>query len=460
MKLRKDVFQLTLPVMAEQSFIVLMGMVNTIMAGQLGKEAVSAIGMVDSINNILIAFFSALAVGGTVVVAQNVGRKNLGKTNEAASHALLSGAVLATVVTVLIYFSRTILLGLLFGNAEPIVMDNALIYFNITLLTYPLIALTSIAFGVLRGTGDTKTPMKVSILMNILNVVFSYVLIYGLEIGSIHFHVQIGGFGLKGAAIGIAAARTIGAILVLYPLIKGSKILKINLNRNFKVNRNILQDIFGIGVPSSVESLLFNGGKLLTQVFIVGMGTAATAANVVAGSVFGLINIPGTALSIAATTIVGQYVGRGEQEEAKETLLYITKFASLCLLLISVLIFPFSKFLAGLYTSSEDVILLASNIIKTSAISMPLLWSISFIIPAGLKGAGDAKYTMVVSIFGMWTFRITLGYVLGVPLGLGVMGVWLGMYADWVVRGTLFYLRLRSGKWNKRFLTEDVSAAG
>lgn len=459
MVIRKDVMKLAVPIIAEQAFIMIMGVINAIMAGRLGKEAVSAIGMVDSINNIFISFFSALAVGGTVVVAHYAGQRNIKSANEAARHALLSGVLLAGIVTLLIFLFQNSIIKVLYGSAEQEVMNNAFTYLNITLLTYPLIALTSVACGVLRGVGDTKTPMKITIIMNLLNIVLSYTLIYGLNISSAHFSVGIPGLGIKGAALGIASARTIGAGLILYTLLSGSKLIQLKLDRSFRPDMTLLRSIFGVGFPASVESLLFNGGKLITQVFIVGMGTASIAANYVAGSVFGLINIPGGALSIAATTLVGQYMGRGESDEAKSTLLYLTKVTSLCLLVLCAFTYPFASMLASMYTQSSDVIEIAAGLIKTSAISMPTLWAVSFILPAGLKGAGDAKYTMVTAIFGMWAFRITLGYILGVPLGMGVLGVWIGMYVDWLVRGTLFYIRLKSGKWRDKVVIRNLKEA-
>jgi putative MATE family efflux protein len=459
MLIRKDVLKLTGPIVAEQAFVMIMGVINTMMAGHIGKEAVSAVGMVDSINNILISFFSALAVGGTVVVAHYTGQNNYKSANDAAKQALVSGTVLALAVTLITFLLRHVLVTALYGSAEQMVIENAITYLNITLLTYPLIAFTSVACGVLRGAGDTGNPMKVTIIMNILNIIFSYVLIYGIEIGGSHFHIDIPGLGIFGAALGIAIARTAGSVLIAFTIIRGSKLLKLSFDFHFRFDFEQLRSIFGIGFPASVESLLFNAGKLITQIFIVGMGTASIAANYIAASIFGLLNIPGAALSIAATTLVGQYMGRGESDEAKSTLTYLIKAASVSLFAMCALVFPFSTFIASLYTSSRDVIEIAAAVIRTSIITIPTIWSLSFLLPAGLKGAGDAKYTMAVSVFSMWAFRITMGYILGVPLKMGVMGVWIGMYIDWLVRAVLFYIRLQSGKWKKNVVVRNLEEA-
>ena len=455
MLIRKDVFKLALPIIAEQAFIMVMGVINTAMAGRLGKEAVSANGMVDSINNIFIAFFSALAVGGTVVVAQYYGQENIIKSNEAARHTVFASLALSIVITTILSIFKNNVVALLFGSAEQQVLDNSLIYLRITLVTYPLIAVTSVAFGVLRGVGDTRTPMKITIFMNFINIVLSYVLIYGIRIKNNLFSINIPGNGVRGAAYGIATARIVGALLICFVLLNGSKIIKLKLERSFRADWNLLGSIFGVGLPASIESLLFNGGKLITQVFIVGMGTVSIAANAIAGSVFGLLNIPGAAFSIAATTLVGQHMGKGQTDEAQDIIIYLTKATSFCMAVICLIVFPCARILASAYTTNEDVIPLTVSLIKTSLLSMPLLWAVSFLIPAGLKGAGDTKYTLIVSIFGMWVFRVSMGYVLGVPLGLGVIGVWFGMYIDWTVRGILFLIRLKKGKWKNKVVIKQ-----
>ncbi|NSW91637.1 MAG: MATE family efflux transporter, partial [Firmicutes bacterium] len=254
------------------------------------------------------------------------------------------------------------------------------------------------------------------------------------------------------AALGISIARLIGAVLSLYVLFRGSGIIELKKIFPLKIDINIQKSIFGVGIPASVESLLFQGGKLITQIFVVAMGTASIAANYIAGSIFTLINIPGSALSIAATAMVGQSMGKGEKDEAGRLLMYLTKLTSICLFFPYVLSFLLAPSLSSLYSQIDEVIKISSDLLRLNSICMPLAWSTLFIIPAGLKGAGYARYTMIVSIFSMWAFRITLGYLLGIPLNLGVRGVWLGMFADWIVRSVLFYLRLRRGKWKEHLV--------
>ncbi|MBU3111923.1 MATE family efflux transporter [Clostridium lacusfryxellense] len=444
--IRKDVFNLAIPIMTEQLFVISLGMINTMMAGHIGKEAVSAIGMVDSVNNIFIAFFSALAIGGMVVVAQFVGQGNIKKANATMQQALFSGLIITVIITILMFLFQGPLIGMLFGNAEQLVISNAHTYLGITLLTYPLITIDLIANGLLRGAGDTKTPMKISIFMNVINVCLTYTFINIMHLG------------IMGAALGIAVARISGGIIILTVLIRGSKILKLTKIKKFKFDKSLLKLIFGIGVPASVESLLFTGGKLITQIYIVDMGTIAIASNAIAGSVATMLNVPGNSLCIAATALVGRHMGRGESREAESALSYITKLSTIALIAIALIFIPFSQWITSLFTTNQEIIHLASIVLIVNSACIPL-WSISFVLPAGLKGAGDVKYTLITSIIGMWLFRITLGYLLGIVLNFGLIGVWMGMIVDWVVRGSLYLIRFKKGKWKQKTVIKMTTSS-
>jgi putative MATE family efflux protein len=448
MLIRKNVLRLAVPIMVEQTFVMLLGVFNTMMAGHIGEEAVSAIGMVDSLNNIFISFFAALSVGATVVVAQQIGRDETKQVNETVKQALVSGLIISSSITLFMWVFRVGLINSFYGSATELVKSNAKIYIEYTLMTYPFIAVEQIANGILRGSGDTKTPMVITIFMNIINIILGYILIYGIDLNSIGVSFSIPSFGIRGAAIAIAIARLVGTIIIILNLIRGSNQIKLRRVFPFKFDFKVQKEIFRIGVPAGVEQLLFNGGKLIVQVFIVTMGTASIASNTIGMSIAQIANVLGNSLAIAATTLVGQYVGRNDIKGAKGTLIYLCKFATLCMVVVGAICMPLSPFLASLYTDSPEVISLSATLIRANGIAM-IIWPISFVFSAGLKGAGDTRYTMVTAIIGMWLFRILIGYLLGVILGLGVLGIWIGMFSDWLVRGTMYSLRLRGTKWLK-----------
>jgi putative MATE family efflux protein len=446
--IRKDVLNLTLPIVIEQTFVMLLGVCNTMMAGHIGEEAVSAIGMVDSINNMFISFFAALSVGATVVVAQQIGQGKTKEANETIKQALVSGAIISTVITLFIWIFRDILINRLYGSAAQTLKTDAKLYIEFTLLTYPFIAIEQISNGILRGSGDTKTPMFITLFMNIVNIFLGYVLIYGVNFRILGYVIDMPSHGIRGAAIAIAVARLVGTAIILLILIRGTKVIKIRKMFPFKLLIKTQKDIFNIGIPAGVEQLLFNTGKLIVQVFIVTMGTTSIAANTIGMSIATMINVIGSSLALAATTLVGQYVGRNDIQGARSTLIYLTQFATVCMAVIGALFFPISPWIASLYTDSREVIRLSSTLIRTNSIAL-LVWPISFVLSSGLKGAGDTRYTMTTAIVGMWIFRIFTGYMLGIVLNFGVLGIWIGMYTDWVVRGLLYCFRLQGEQWIK-----------
>ncbi|MDF2594729.1 MAG: mate efflux family protein [Clostridia bacterium] len=452
MLIRKNILNLALPIVVEQIFVMLLGVCNTMMAGHIGEEAVSAVGMVDSINNMFISFFAALSVGATVVVAQQVGQEKIKEANDTIKQALVSGVLISTLITLFIWIFRDILINRLYGSATASLKADAKLYIEFTLLTYPFIAIEQIATGILRGSGDTKTPMYITVFMNIVNIILGYALIYGFDFEILGRTIYTPSHGIIGAALAIAIARVIGTLIILFILIKGTRIINLRGLFPFKVKMKTQKDIFRIGIPAGVEQLLFNTGKLIVQVFIVTMGTHAIAANTIGMSISTMINVIGSALSLAATTLVGQYVGSGNIAKAKDTLIYLVKFTTVCMVAIGLIFVPLAPWIAGLYTDSKEVIRLAAMLITSNSLAL-MVWPISFVLSAGLKGAGDTKYTMVTAIIGMWVFRIFTGYILGIILGLGVLGIWIGMYTDWLVRGGLYCHRLRGENWIKHKIT-------
>jgi len=440
MLIRKNVLKLAIPIIVEQTFVMMLGVCNTMMAGHIGEEAVSAIGMVDSINMLFISFFAALSVGATVVVAQQIGQEKPKKANETAKQAIVSGVIVAGVITLFLWIFRVPLINFLYGSAEELVKSNAKLYIEFTLLTYPFIAIEQIANGILRGAGDTKTPMYITMFMNIINIILGYMLIYGIDF------LHIPSFGIMGAALAIAIARMIGSVIIIIVLFRGSKIIKIKKLFPFKFDMKVQKSIFNIGIPAGMEQVIFQTGKLLVQVFIVTMGTASIASNAIGMSITQIINVPGNALCLAATTLVGQYIGRDDIKGAKSTLIYLVKIATICLVSVGIIFVPIAEWLASLYTNVPEVIRLTGILIKSNSVAM-VVWAISFVLSSGLKGAGDTRYTMMTAFIGMWVFRIGLGYVLGIVFKMGILGIWIAMYIDWLVRGTMYSFRLKGNDW-------------
>ncbi|MDP3179783.1 MAG: MATE family efflux transporter [Spirochaetaceae bacterium] len=439
------ILPLTLPILAEQALIVGMSTVNGAMASNVGKVAASSIGIVDAITWVLIGFFTSLALGGTVLVAQCWGRNDREAARRAAAQTIMACVALATVLGALAAVFARDIIAVLYPGAEPAVVRGAAVYLRITALGYPFLAATLASSGVLRGAGDSRSPMFVNVSMSVVNVAASAFLIFGLDV----FGIRTPAFGVAGAAMGITLARAFGTAFYAYVFRRGSLVLRLESLSAFRPDAATLGKVFSIGIPSGIETLTFNGGKLLTQVYIVSLGTGAIAANYVASSISGFLQIPGASLSIAATTLVGQAVGKRDYEGAKRLLLGSVVVGSLSQLALTIPGFPLTAPLIGLYTADAEVARIAGDLLKIMFIASPLLWSTSFILPAGLRGAGDVRFPMFVSMASMWSIRVSFGWVLAIPLGLGVVGVWAAMIIDWVLRSAFFGLRLHGHRWRR-----------
>ncbi len=436
----REIYPLAMPIFIENLSVILMGIFSTFLVSWIGKAQMAAVGLAESFNMIIMSFFMAVALGTSVVVAFSLGRHNRKKAVFAARQSITLLVLVSVLLFVFVEFSGYWIVDIIAGKADPEVKHLTLTFLRLTVLGYPALAFILVGCGALRGAGNTKLPMYLNIIMNILNISISYVLIYG--IGSWQ------GFGFIGAGIGLTTSRYCGMFFILLVLtIKPSRALFIPLRSYFhSFNARILVDILSIGIPASVESVMFNVGKLLTQTFVAGMGTSTIAANFIAFSIAGLLNLPGGTLGATSTIIVGKRLGMGQIYQPTRQLKFIFQFTNILLCLIAFVTMPFAGLLSSLYTNDPEVIEISKHLLWLNALFTPF-WASSFVLPYGFKGAKDASYTMWVAIGSMWMCRIVVGYLFGVYLGFGVIGVWFGMFLDWIIRSIFFYYRLVSGKW-------------
>lgn len=436
----REIYPLAMPIFIENLSVILMGIFSTFLVSWIGKAQMAAVGLAESFNMIIMSFFMAVALGTSVVVAFSLGRHNRKKAVFAARQSITLLVLVSVLLFVFVEFSGYWIVDIIAGKADPEVKHLTLTFLRLTVLGYPALAFILVGCGALRGAGNTKLPMYLNIIMNILNISISYVLIYG--IGSWQ------GFGFIGAGIGLTTSRYCGMFFILLVLtIKPSRALFIPFRSYFhSFNARILVDILSIGIPASVESVMFNVGKLLTQTFVAGMGTSTIAANFIAFSIAGLLNLPGGTLGATSTIIVGKRLGMGQIYQPTRQLKFIFQFTNILLCLIAFVTMPFAGLLSSLYTNDPEVIEISKHLLWLNALFTPF-WASSFVLPYGFKGAKDASYTMWVAIGSMWMCRIVVGYLFGVYFGFGVIGVWFGMFLDWIIRSIFFYYRLVSGKW-------------
>ncbi|HID4131935.1 TPA: EmmdR/YeeO family multidrug/toxin efflux MATE transporter [Pluralibacter gergoviae] len=436
----REITPLAVPIFLENTCVLLMGVLSTFLVSWLGADAMAGVGLADSFNMVIMAFFAAIDLGTTVVVAFSFGRRERRRARAAARQSLVIMTLFSIVLAAVIHLFGREIIEVVAGAATPHVKALALTYLELTVLSYPAAAIALIGSGALRGAGNTKIPLLINGGMNILNIIISSILIYGV--------FSWDGLGFVGAGLGLTISRYIGAVAIVAVLAVGfNPALRITLKSYFRpLNFAIIWEVMGIGIPASIESVLFNGGKLLTQMFVAGMGTEVIAGNFIAFSVASLINLPGNALGAASTIITGKRLGKGQIGQAELQLRHVFWLATIMLTAIAWGTAPLAGLFASFYTHDENVKDVVKILLWLNAAFMPI-WAASWVLPAGLKGARDARFAMWVSMFSMWGARVVLGYLLGIVLGMGVVGVWLGMFADWAVRGICFYWRMVSGRW-------------
>lgn len=427
---RKDLLRLLFPLIIEQLLTVLVGMVDVVMVAAVGEAAVSGVALVDAIGVLIIQLMAALATGGAVVCSQYIGQRKEETARDTAGQLVLITTVFSIITAGFALIFNRHILKLIFGKVELDVMDNAVKYFGITALSYPFLAVYNSCAALFRSMGNSRVSMMASLAMNVMNVVGNAVCIYGLQMG------------VEGVALPTLISRVFAAALIFFLISRPEHVLRISSLKQFKPRLELIQKILVVGVPSGLENGMFQFGKIALQSLVSTLGTAAIASFAVASNLVTFHYLPGNAIGLGVITIVGQCIGAGAYEEAKT---YVKKLICLTYTLIfavCVTMGIFSREIIGIYNLSPEASELARNMILIHSAAM-IVWPFSFTIPHALRAGLDTKFTMAVSVFSMWVFRIGFAYFFVKVLNVGVMGVWFGMFIDWVFRALLYSGRFR-----------------
>ena len=438
---RKDLARLILPLIVEQFLAATIGIADTLMVSSVGEAAVSGVSLVDSINILLIQVFAALATGGAIVSAQYLGREDKDNANHAAKQLLLITGVLSLGIMTICLVGKAPILHALFGAAESAVLENASVYFLVSALSYPFIAIYNSGAALFRSMGNSRISMIASIMMNAVNISGNALLIYG-------FHM-----GAAGAGIASLVSRMAGAIMMVTLLRNPRNIIHLSDLTHWDYQPAMVKNILRVGIPTGLENGMFHIGKILVAGLIATFGTVAITANAVSNNIASLSQIPGSAIGLAMVTVVGQCVGARNYKEAQSYAIKLTALAYLLMGVLNLWLLFNLRAVIGLYGNlSVETTNTAVQIMTYHCYCCMTLWPAAFCLPNGLRAANDVRFTMTTSIFSMWVFRIGFSYIIGKFMGVGVLGVWIAMFIDWLFRGTMFVIRLLGGKWKEKQL--------
>ncbi len=435
---KKYLIQMVLPLIVEQILAVMVGMADMIMVSGAGETAVSGVSLVNTISNLLIYVFEALAAGGAVVAAQALGAKKKETAKIVSNQLILVCLISAVVITIISLALNHQILNLIYGSVEKEVMDNAVIYFYITACSFPFMSIYFGATALFRSMGNTKLSMYVSAVMNVLNIIGNALFVFV-------FHMGIAGVGLS-----TLISRAIAGLVVLLMLRNQKYDLHIDKYFRLGFDWNVIKKILKIGIPSGIDNAMFQIGKLFTQSLISSFGTASIAANATASTIELLATIPSVAMGLALTTVVGQCVGAGDYDAVKYYSKKLIKWAYILLWIENIAIILLTPTIASWYNLTDEGFYLAKKLMWYHSVCCMIMWPAAWTLPSILRASGDVKFVMFSSIIIMWIFRIALAYLIGGYFKLGVFGVWIAMTIDWFARCIVNIIRLKGGKWMKK----------
>jgi len=433
----RDLLNLTIPIMLNSLMAIAAGMVDSAMVSSAGEAAVSAVSLVDSFNILFISMFVAISTGGSVVVSQYVGSKNFKRACISANQLLYISVSIATVLMCIMLPLVKPILRLVYGSLDESVMQNAIIYFTITLMGYPLSAIGNSCTAVLQAMGKSRQAATINITYNIINVIGNAVLIYG-------FHM-----GVAGAAISTNFCRVVFAVMGLY--LAHSKKLPVRFVDllKFHLDFDAIRRVMRIGVSNGVENSLFNVGKLMVAGLVSSFGTVYIAANSVANTInnigWNIVASFGTVL----LTVVGQCIGAGEPNQAKYYTKKLLTVATVVMLVLFSGVFLLRHHLVRIFDFNDETLEVAAYYTGIAAVmSMITMYPFAFVAVHAFRAAGDIRYAVTLSIFSMFAFRVGMCYLLNALFpSLGLIVLYIGMTMDWGFRSTCNIIRFRSEKW-------------
>lgn len=427
--------KLILPLFLDQILIITVGIIATMMLSYAGEAAVSGVSLVEMINMLLINVFAALSTGGAVIVSQYIGRKEGEHARSAASQLITVTTLFSVTVLLLVTVFHKPILRILFGNIEEDVMAAAITYFIISGLSYPFLAVYNSCAALFRSMGNSRIPMIVSIVMNLVNVI-------GNAIGIFALHS-----GVTGVAFAALFARIIAAGIIFGLSFNRKNEIYLRFSEIFSWKRDMQKKILNIAIPNGVENGIVQLGRVLLISIIALFGTTQITANGITNSLVMMSISFASAMNLAIVTVIGQCVGAGDYEQAVYYMRKLIRLTYLVTIMISIGEILLLPWILNLYTLSVEAHQLTYLLVIIHNAFAIFLWPIAFTLSSGMRAAGDVRFTMVISICSMFIFRISFAVILGVVFHLGVIGVWIAMGIDWSFRSIVFLLRFKRGKW-------------
>lgn len=434
---RSRVLLLAWPAIVEQILVMAVGVVDTAMVGRLGTASLTAVGLGAQVIFIALTLFSAVTTGTTALVARHIGAGEPSAAAKVARQSLMLGGTLALLASAILLVFGPQVVQLLYGKAEPAVLAQAGLYVRIVATTLCCNFMLVVINSILRGAGDTRTPMTVMAIVNVLHMFLAFNLIHGT--------MGMPRLGMPGAPLATALSEVAGAGMVALVLFRGQKAIRLSLRDSYRPDWHTLKRILNIGIPAGCEQGLMRAGQVTYTMIIASLGTVAFASHQIALNAESFSYMPGFGFALAATTLVGQGLGAQDPRGAERAGMEAAKLAAGVMGCLGVLFFLRPEPIVSIFTHDPAVIALSARVLRIEALAQPAL-ALVMVLAGGLRGAGDTRVIMVITGVGFCCVRIGTAYLL-VRAGYGLVGAWIGMVTDLFFRGSLFLWRFRRGQW-------------
>ncbi|HHT73679.1 MAG TPA: MATE family efflux transporter [Firmicutes bacterium] len=435
--LYRDVFRIAWPSLVELTLTQLTSMVDLMMVGGLGPVALAAVGLTTQPKFLLMTMFIAMNVGATALVARYKGAGRRDRANHILRQALVLTFVTSAIASILGYVFAEDMVRFM-SSGDPAAVPDATVYLRIQMIGFVPFALTSTITATLRGVGNSRTAMIYNLIANVVNVIGNYLLIHG--------HFGFPRMEVAGASLATIIGQGAAFLMAGYVVLKGNSYLRIRLRDGFAPVKEDIKSILNIGLPAMAEQLLMRTGVMVFIRTVASLGTVAFATHNVAMNIQALSFMSGQAFAVSATSLVGQSLGKKRPDMAQAYANHTRRLGLIVALIIAAVFFFFGRQVVGLYTDELQIMVQGAMVLKLVALTQPFQSS-QFILAGALRGAGDTRATALITFITVMLVRPGLAMVNVNYLGWGLLGAWVALVADQLLRSLLVVLRYKSGKW-------------
>ncbi len=434
----REIFRLMIPGILDNLSITLINMLITALISKNGESSVAAVSLVGPVTGLMVCLFTGISAGGTVIVARSWGANKEKELKHAIGTAFCLTVGIGLVVSLpLLLFPRQIL-ELIYPDAETAVMSKAITYLSGSVWSILIFTVYTAIFAILRGLGESKRCLTLSIVINLAYFLFSILFLNTLNLD------------IQGSVYALLLARFVGTAASVILLLYWKPPVTLKLRELFRWEKGLLRQTLRISLPFGLEQICISFGNLTSKMYMIPLGTAAISTHAIANSLLTVFTTASLSAGNLAVTVVGKCVGAGKPEEAYTYGKRCNHLATILMVLSCVVFIPLLPVLLQQYHPTAKAYETARALLLWSVPALLLFSPMSNTLPYTLRAGGDSVYPSAVSLAVLWIISIALGYILSIPLHLGLWGIWIAQWVSWAVRTVFFYFRFRSRKWLRK----------